>query len=73
MKQRFRLLHRGERGTFYCVDTQTKKRTSLGPDDEDAARRIVHARNEAERQPMINLQIARAHLMASYRSAKPRG
>ncbi|MGA9451829.1 MAG: tyrosine-type recombinase/integrase [Verrucomicrobiia bacterium] len=65
MKTRYRLIRRGVRnGAFYCVDTKTGKRTSLGIHDEGEARQIVESKNLAERQPFINLQIARAYLMA---------
>ena len=61
MKTRFRLIHRGERGrTFYCVDVQTGKRFSLKTKDRDAATQIVLARNQSLRQPVLNLQIAKA-------------
>ena len=63
MKSRFRLIYRGERGsTFYCVDTQTGKRSSLKTKDRDRAEQIVLARNQALRQPTLNLQIAKAYL-----------
>jgi hypothetical protein len=63
MKTRFRLTRRGNRGdTFYCVDTRTSKRSSLQTNSEDAARQIVAAKNQAERQPVLNLQIAKAYL-----------
>ena len=44
------------------MDTQTKKRTSLGTSDLKTARRIVQAKNEAEQQPALNRQLARAYL-----------
>ena len=62
MKKRYRLVRRGERNTFYCFDTQTGKRTSLETNDADAAERLISAKNEALRQPVLNLQIARAYL-----------
>jgi integrase len=66
MKARYRLIRRGIRGgAFYSVDTTTGKRTSLGTSDEDAATRIIAAKNEAERQPVLNLQIAKAYLAGS--------
>ncbi len=66
MKTRYRLIRRGVRsGAFYCVDTKTGKRTSLQTGSVDEARQVIQAKNEAERQPFINLQIARAYLMAS--------
>jgi integrase len=66
MKTRYRLIRRGIRGgAFYCVDTKTGKRTSLGRVNEQEAQRIVQARNDAERQPVLNLQIAKAYLAGS--------
>lgn len=63
MQTRFRLVCRGNRGnSFYCVDKQSGKRSSLGKISLAEARQIVHARNEAERQPLLNLQLARAYL-----------
>jgi integrase len=63
MKTRYRLTRRGSRGdTFYCVDTKTRMRTSLHTADADAAQQIVQAKNQAERQPILNLQIAKAYL-----------
>jgi integrase len=63
MKTRYRIIRRGNRGdTFYCVDAQTRKRTSLNTSDLKAARRIVEARNQAEEQPAINRQLAKAYL-----------
>ena len=61
MNTRFRLLRRGIRGNgFYCVDTRTGKRTSLHTADEEVAAQLVEAKNIAERQPSLNLQIAKA-------------
>jgi len=63
MKTRYRLTCRGIRGgMFYCVDKTTGKRTSLQTTDADEARQIVEAKNQAERQPVLNLQIAKAYL-----------
>ena len=63
MKARYRLIRRGNRGgAFYCVDTESGSRTSLGRIGEDEARQIVEAKNQAKRQPMLNLQIAKAYL-----------
>jgi integrase len=63
MKTRFRLIHRGERGsTFYCVDAETGKRFSLKTKDRDTAKQIILAKNQALRQPSLNLQIAKAYL-----------
>src|SRR5260221_2669188 len=66
MKDRFRLIHRGERSaTYYCVDSETGKRVSLETKDRDAAKQIIFARNQALKQPSINLQLAKAHLAGS--------
>ena len=63
MKTRFRLIKRGIRGgLFYCVDTHTRKRVSLRTNDEDSAQQIIQAKNQAERQPVLNLQIAKAYI-----------
>jgi len=61
MKTRYRLICRNLRGgMFYCVDTQTGKRTSLQTSNEEEARQLVDSRNQAVRQPAMNLQIARS-------------
>ena len=63
MKDRYRLTRRGSRGdTFYCVDNHTGKRTSLQTSDLRAARQIVAVKNQAECQPALNLQLAKAYL-----------
>jgi hypothetical protein len=52
------------RGTAYWIqDNETGKQESLGTKESVEAERLFPARNEAHRQPMINLQIARAYLM----------
>lgn len=66
MKIRYRLIRRGNRGeTFYLVDSLTGKRTSLHTGDEDAAQQVALAKNQALRQPTLNLQIAKAYLAGS--------
>lgn len=62
MKAHYRLIRRGVRDAYYCVDTATGKRTSLGKHDEDEARQIINAKNQALRQPVLNMQIAKAYL-----------
>ncbi len=62
MNQRFSLFRRA--GVFYCQDRTTGKQTSLRTRDEDAALTLLHAKNESVRQPVLNLQIARAYLTA---------
>ena len=51
MKQRFILFRRA--GVFYSEDTETRKQHSL------------RTKNEAHRQPVLNLQIARTYLAAT--------
>jgi len=63
MKPRFILYRRGQ--TYYCEDTASGKQASLRTKDKTIATRLLHAKNEAELQPAINLQIARAYLAAS--------
>src|SRR5689334_25076282 len=63
MKTRYRLIRRGHRGGgFYCVDSVTGKRTSLRTQSQRDAQQIVNAKNQAEHQPALNLQIAKAYL-----------
>ena len=63
MKTRYRLTRRGNRGDgFHCVATFARKRTSLHTTDEEEARQIVEAKNQSKRQPVLNLQIAKAYL-----------
>ena len=65
MKQRFRLYHRANGGRYYLQDNLTGKQESLRTNDRATARRLFHSRSEAEKQPAINLQIARAYLAAT--------
>ncbi len=66
MNTRYRLTYRGIRGgMFYCVDKKTGKRASLHTTNEEEARQIVEAKNAATRQPILNLQIAKAYIAGS--------
>lgn len=47
------------------MDSVTGKRTSLGTTVEDEAEQIVLAKNQSLRQPVLNLQIAKAYLAGS--------
>lgn len=64
MKLRYRLFRRSS-GIYFIEDRITRKQASQKTRDRVAAQRIFNARNEAHLQPAINLQIARAYLMAS--------
>jgi len=48
---------------FWCQDNETRKQESLQTKARATAERLLHARNEAHQQPIINLQIARAYLL----------
>lgn len=63
MKSKYRLFRRGQ--VFWCQDNYTGRQQSLGTKDRGLAERLLHARNEAHEQPLINLQIARAYLLVS--------
>ena len=63
MKARFRMFRRGK--VFWCRDNGTGKQETLGTKVRESALRVLHAKNEAERQTAINLQIARAYLAAA--------
>lgn len=62
MKRRFILYRRKLGGMFYIEDTETRKQESLGTKDRAEATALLNARNEATRQPQLNLQIAKAYL-----------
>src|SRR5580704_19778154 len=63
MKTKYTLFRRA--GVFYTEDTATGKQTSLRTRDETEAQSLLNARNEAMRQPVLNLHLARAYLTAS--------
>ncbi len=63
MKTKYSLFKRGE--MFYMQDTATGRQTSLRTKDETEARSLLNARNEAQRQLLLNLHLARAYLTAS--------
>jgi len=70
MKQRLILYRRN--GTYYCEDRQTGKQQSLRTRNEAEARALLHSKNEAFRQPILNQQIALAYLSASDSDAAKR-
>jgi integrase len=63
MKQRYLLFRRA--GVFYYEDTTTGKQLSLRTKDEAEALTLLHSKNEAHRQPVLNLHIARTYLTAT--------
>jgi len=64
MKSQYRLFKRNN-GIYFIQNNATRKQESLRTRDKIAAQRIFNAKNEACRQPVINLQIARAYLVVS--------
>lgn len=63
MKAKYTLFLRG--GIYYSQDSATGQQKSLRTRDETEARSLLHALNEAQRQPVLNLHLARAYLTAS--------
>jgi integrase len=63
MKPRFTLFRRGL--VYYCQDTSTGQQSSLRTTDAGEADTLLHSKNEAYRQPLLNLQIARTYLTAT--------
>src|SRR5580658_10085522 len=63
MKTRFILFRRA--GVYYSEDTVTRKQHSLRTKDEAEALTLLHSKNEAHRQPVLNLHIARTYLTAT--------
>src|SRR5580698_10272778 len=63
MKTRFIMFIRA--GVFYSEDTTTRKQISLRTKNEAEALTLLHSKNEAHRQPVLNLHIARTYLTAT--------
>ena len=61
MRQKYRMFRRG--AVYWVQDNITGKQESLHTKDRTEADRLLHAKNEAHRQPIINMQIARAYLL----------
>ncbi|HVU27570.1 MAG TPA: tyrosine-type recombinase/integrase [Verrucomicrobiae bacterium] len=64
MKSRYRLFQKRS-GIFFLENSVTRKQESLRTRDKTIAVRFLNARNEAQQQPAINLQIAKAYLAAT--------
>ena len=63
MKTKYTLFRRN--GIYYSQDTASGQQKSLRTRDEGEALKLINARNEAHRQPVLNLHLARAYLTAS--------
>jgi len=64
MTEKYRIFQRAS-GVWYLEDKETHHQASLRTRIEAEAKRLLQAKNEALRQPAINIQIARAYLTAS--------
>ena len=69
MKEKFWLCKRGN--IYVSLDSETGKRESLRTGNKEEAKRPVEAKNNATRQPALNLSIAKAYLAASATVAEP--
>lgn len=49
---------------FYCEDRNTGQQKSLLTRDEAEAQRIIHAKNDAVQQPLMNMVLAKTYLAA---------
>jgi hypothetical protein len=58
MKTKYTLFRRG--GIYYSQDSATGQQKSLRTRDEAEAVSLLNAHNEAQRQPVLNLHLARA-------------
>jgi integrase len=63
MKTKYTLFRRN--GVYYSQDSASGQQKSLRTRDETEAHRLLNAMNEAQRQPVLNLHLARAYLTAS--------
>jgi integrase len=63
MRKGYRMFRRGN--VFWAQNNETGKQESLGTKIRSEAERLLNAKNEAHRHPVINLHIARAYLMVS--------
>ena len=70
MKLLFSLYRRN--GIYYAQNTQNGKQESLRTRDEADAKALLHSKNEATRQPILNRQIAMAYLSATDANAATR-
>ena len=63
VQQKYRLFRR-RNGVFYWQANDSTKQATLRTTDRREAERLLNAMNESERQPTINLNLARAYLAA---------
>ena len=63
MQQKYRL-YRRRNGKFYWQENDSQKQGTLRTSDRREAERLLNAMNESQRQPAMNLSLARAYLAA---------
>ena len=63
MKEKFWLCKRGK--VFFSLDSETGKRESLRTGSKEHAKQLVQAKNNAARQPALNIAIAKAYLVGA--------
>jgi hypothetical protein len=64
MRNKYRLFRRST-GIYFIQDNSTGKQESLKTRNKQEALTLLNASNEANRQPFLNLQIARTYLMGT--------
>jgi integrase len=64
MRHKYRLFRRSS-GIYFIQDNSTGKQMSLKTRNKQEAQTLLNAHNEANRQPFLNLQIARTYLMGT--------
>jgi integrase len=57
-------LYRRHNGNFYWQENDSKKQGTLRTKDRREAERLLNAMNESHREPILNLNLARAYLAA---------
>ena len=57
-------LYRRRNGVFYWQDNTSKKQGTLRTTNKGEAERLLNAMNESDREPTLNLNLARAYLAA---------
>ncbi|MGV3775036.1 MAG: tyrosine-type recombinase/integrase [Verrucomicrobiales bacterium] len=70
MRAKFGMYRSAKSGYWYWQDNESRKlgqvvQGTLGTKDKAEATRLLHAKNESQVMPAINMQIARAYLQAS--------
>ena len=63
---RYRMYARSDRhGTYYWEDIKSRRQGSLKTKNRGEAEKLLHAKNETDRQPNLNQELGRVYLKAS--------